>query len=118
MKILILEDNPTRQEKFKTLFKNQDYLIVDNILDAMRACKCNDFKVMLLDHDLGNQIWVDSNEANTGYSFVKWLIGNQLQKDSLIYIHSMNPIGANLMLNLLLDNGYGGIWIPYHQLKF
>jgi hypothetical protein len=29
----------------------------------------------------------------------------------------MNPIGANRMLNLLLDNDYDGIWIPFPQLK-
>jgi len=29
----------------------------------------------------------------------------------------MNLIGANKMLNLLLDNGYDGIWIPFHLLK-
>jgi len=29
----------------------------------------------------------------------------------------MNPIGANKMLNLLKDNDYDGIWIPFHLLK-
>ena len=45
---------------------------------------------------------------------MKWLVDNQFQKNSLFYIHSMNPIGANKMLNYLLDNGYDGIWIPCH----
>jgi hypothetical protein len=73
---------------------------------------------MFLDHDLGDAIWVDSNEENTGYQFIKKLIENQLQKNSLIYIHSSNPIGANKMLNLLLDNNYDGIWHPYHLWRF
>jgi DNA-binding LacI/PurR family transcriptional regulator len=113
MKILILEDNLIRIEKFKELFKNQDLYIAKDIQHAKEHCNFNEFPVMLLDHDLGNQIWVDSNEENTGYQFVKWLIENNLQKNALIYIHSCNPIGANKMLSLLLDNGYDGIWHPF-----
>lgn len=118
MKILILEDNQERIGKFKELFKNQELFIFDSfnreLCDTVRKI---DFDVMLLDHDLGNRIWVDSREENTGYQFIVWLIGNKLQKKSLIYIHSMNPIGANKMLNYLLDNDYDGIWIPYYLLK-
>jgi len=117
MKILVLEDNPIRVEKFKEIFKNQELFIFDNIEDALIACKKNEFKILFLDHDLNNKIWVDSHEENTGYRFVYRLIWNNLQKNSLIYIHSMNPIGASKMLNLLKDNDYDGIWIPYHLLK-
>ena len=66
MKILILEDNLTRQEKFKQLFKNQIIFLAENIQQAKECCKSNEFQVMFLDHDLGNAIWVDSNEENTG----------------------------------------------------
>jgi hypothetical protein len=45
------------------------------------------------------------------------MVGNNLQRNALIYIHSMNPVGANKMLNYLLDNGYDGIWHPFHLLK-
>jgi len=117
MRILLLEDNPVRQEKFKQLFKNQELIIVDNVLDAKDICRHNEIKVMFLDHDLGNAIWVNSNEENTGYQFVKWLVDNEFQKNTLIYIHSMNPIGANKMLNYLLDNKYDGIWIPAHLIN-
>lgn len=117
MKILILEDNQERINKFKELFKNQEVFIYSNICDAIASCGLYKFDVLLLDHDLDGRIWVDSREDNTGYTFVKHLIMQNLQKEALIYIHSMNPIGANRMLNLLLDNGYDGIWIPFPQLK-
>jgi hypothetical protein len=117
MKILLLEDNSYRIEKFKILFKNKELYVTDNIKQAEEYCKTIEFRVMLLDHDLDNKIWVNSNEENTGYQFVKWLVANKLQKDSLIYIHSMNPCGANKMLNYLLDNGRDGIWQPFHLLK-
>jgi len=114
MKILLLEDNLLRVEKFKELFKNQELFIFDDIKEALNNCLVYDFPVMFLDHDLDQKHWVDSNEENTGYRFVKKLIEHQLQKNALIYIHSMNPVGANKMLNLLIDNGYDGIWIPAH----
>jgi len=116
MKILLLEDNQIRIEKFKQLFKNQDLFIFGNIKDAYLACISNYFPVLFLDHDLDNQVWVNSNEENTGYQFIKMLIenSNHQVKNSLFYIHSMNPGGANRMLNLLLDNGRDGIWIPAH----
>jgi CheY-like chemotaxis protein len=117
MKILVLEDSLERIEFFKKLFRNQELFVFDNSSDAYSSCIENNFQVMLLDHDLGGRIWEDSNGENTGYQFVKRIVENQLQKDALIYIHSCNPIGANLMLNLLKDNDYDGIWIPYHLIK-
>lgn len=117
MKVFILEDNQERIKKFKELFKNQELFIFDNVEDALKSCQKNEFNVMFLDHDLGGEIWVDSHKENTGYKFVYRLIWNNLQKNTLIYIHSMNPIGANKMLNLLLDNGYDGIWIPFNLLS-
>ena len=114
MRILILEDNQDRQNKFNELFRNQELFIFDNAVDAHHACLLRDFQIMFLDHDLGQEGWVKSEEENTGHQFVKWLIEKKLQKSALIYIHSMNPIGANKMLNLLLDNGYDGIWIPFN----
>lgn len=117
MKILILEDNPERIEKFKQLFRNQQVDLYRTVEDAKDACLLNEYAVLWLDHDLSGKIWEDSQKENTGYQFVKWLVDNEVQKNSLIYIHSMNPIGANRMLNYLKDNDYDGIWIPYYLLK-
>jgi hypothetical protein len=117
MKILILEDNPIRIGKFEALFKNQDLRIVQDVESAIVSCLENEYRVMWLDHDLEGKIWEDSNKENTGYQFIKWLVDNKKAKETLIYIHSMNPIGANRMLNYLKDNGYDGIWIPFNLLK-
>ena len=118
MKILILEDNHYRIEKFEKLFKNQDIYMFDKFnFNLQEVCLKNEFQVLWLDHDLEGKIWEDSDKENTGYQFVKWLVSNNLQRNALIYIHSMNPIGANRMLNCLKDNNYDGIWIPFHLLK-
>ena len=117
MKILILEDNQDRIEKFKILFKNQQVDLVQTVEDAKDACLLNEYSILWLDHDLNGKIWEDSKKENTGYQFVRWLVDNEVLKNTLIYIHSMNPVGANKMLNYLKDNGYDGIWIPFHLLK-
>jgi len=114
MRILILEDNTIRIEKFELLFKNQQLRIVQNVEDAITFCLSEEFQIMWLDHDLEGKIWEDSNKENTGYQFIKWLVDNEKQRNSLIYIHSMNPIGASKMLNYLKDNGYDGIWCPFN----
>ena len=118
MKIFILEDNTWRIDKFKELFKNHTLFICSDVQTAKQTCLNNTFEIMFLDHDLSGKIWQDSNEENTGYQFVKWMVDNGFHKNSLNYIHSMNPVGANLMLNYLKANDYDGIWIPFHQLKF
>jgi len=117
MKILLLEDSSNRIEKFKELFKNQELFICSDIQTAKETCLCNRIALFLLDHDLDGRMWQDSNEENTGYQFVKWIIDNEIGKESLFYIHSMNVIGANRMLNLLKDNNYDGIWQPFHLWK-
>jgi len=120
MKILVLEDNDYRINKFKILFKNHDVCFCKDIESAKQACINNvsdPFKVLWLDHDLNGKIWEDSFEEETGYKFIKWMVDSGLQKKSLNYIHSMNPIGANLMLNYLKDHNYDCIWIPFHMLR-
>ena len=118
MKILILEDNLIRIEIFKKLFKNQNVYLCQDVETAKLTCKHNIFDIIWLDHDLNGKEWEDSSLENSAYQFVKWLVDNGFQKNSLNYIHSMNPIGANKMLNYLKDNNYDGIWIPFNLIKF
>ena len=46
MKILILEDNPIRIEKFEKLFKNQELDIASIVADAQDACLLNKYQVL------------------------------------------------------------------------
>ena len=56
-----------------------------------------------LDHDLG-----EGNENNfepSGYEICKWIVENQIPLVGF-HIHSMNPVGANNMRQLLTHYGY------------
>jgi CheY-like chemotaxis protein len=114
MNILILEDNPIRVDIFKNLFKSHTLFITEK---AIKTCENINYNVLFLDHDLEGKIWMDSNEEQTGYSFVKKLVQTDFQKNTLCYIHSLNPIGANNMVNLLHDYGRDAIWVPFNIIK-
>jgi len=118
MRILILEDNRERQEFFKRVYKNHSLHIFDNIDLALDCAKQYEIDIYFLDHDLLPDYNFNAiSLGKTGYDFIKKLIENNLSKQSIFYIHSMNPSGANAMLNLLKDNSYEALWIPFHLLK-
>lgn len=117
MRIFILEDNIERIEWFKRIYKNHELYITCKLEWAKEDCKKYEFDVLFLDHDI-SQLNLEAIETgNTGYDFVKWLVENKLQRRAIVYIHSMNPTGANAMQNLLKDNRYEVLWIPFHLLK-
>jgi CheY-like chemotaxis protein len=117
MNILILEDNPIRADIFKKLFKSQTLFITDKVGIAIKACEEIVFDIMFLDHDLEGKIWMDSNKEQTGYTFCKILVQTDFQKKTLCYVHSLNPIGANNMVNLLHDYGRDAICLPFTLIK-
>ena len=112
LKILILEDDPYRIKNFKKMLSLDNTLFLS---DNVEECKSiyNDnkpFDVIFLDHDLGGEIFVDSNEKNTGYQFSKFIM-NEGVNNSVI-IHSMNPAGAQRMRSILP----GSRLLPYRIL--
>jgi CheY-like chemotaxis protein len=114
MNILILEDNEERIKWFGKVYYNQTLHISKDIKFAMKLAKQTEFDVIFLDHDLCEE---NLTSLNNGYEFVKQLVESGLQKQAVIYIHSMNPTGANIMLNLLKSQCYEAQWIPFYLLK-
>lgn len=101
MKILILDDDKERHENFKRNFKEHVLTHVETANDAINELKSFKYDAVFLDHDLGGLSFVDSSEPNTGYQVAKWLSNNMKHKPKLVYIHSMNPVGAQKMKDLL-----------------
>lgn len=89
---------------------------VNNAWDCKEILsKMSPFDVLFLDHDLGNQVYVDSYEENTGYQVARHIAGNSISFTDC-YIHSMNEFGAKLMLELLKPVG-NTCWIPFPDLE-
>ena len=102
-KIFILEDNEDRIKFFKWYFKNPEYEVfyTKEVDEAKALFTINQpFDIILLDHDLGDEVYVDSNELNTGYQFAKFIVEKDLSK-SFIIIHSLNIVGAENMKAVL-----------------
>lgn len=100
MKILILEDSVTRINKFKTELKKHDLYFFDKVNEAKEAViLLGPFDYYFLDHDLDGEIYVDSNNKNTGYQFAKFLAQEGIKAEFII--HSMNVVGVQNMKNEL-----------------
>jgi len=117
MRILVLEDNLERIEFFTRVYKNHELIICEKISQAQLAVAYGEIDIFFLDHDLEPNNFEGIDKCNTGYDFVKWIVSQHYQKHALYYIHSCNPVGAQIMVNLLKDNGYEALWVPYHLLK-
>lgn len=102
MKILVLEDAPERIKTFKVKLKDHDVYFFDEVADAIAAVEfIGDFDMYFIDHDLDDQIFVDSDEPNTGYQFAKHLSKKELDENIDIIVHSMNPPGAQNIKSVL-----------------
>jgi len=103
-RILILEDNEERVAQFnRNLAPNMIY-VTDQAQEAIHKLKVWDWDILFLDHDLGGQLNVSTNEVNTGSTVAKWLANNPDRKPSLIIIHSWNTVGSKYMKNLLPES--------------
>ena len=102
MKVFILEDDPTRIfQLLRALPLVADVCITTSAEAALdRLKQWEQFDLMFLDHDLGGQVYVDSDERNTGYQVAKWIANEEIECPA-IFIHTMNPAGAERMLSVL-----------------
>lgn len=92
-KVLILEDSHARIQTFKKNLKDYDLYFFDDVDDAKQAFDMlGPWEAIFIDHDLDDKIYVNSNDANTGYQFAKYIADKELPE--MIICHSMNPVGA------------------------
>ena len=117
MKVFVLEDNWNRIEQFQGLFASMDFdhVYATNVVDAQSMYIQEDADYVFLDHDLGGQVYVDSDEENTGYQFVKWIVANDPKiTERKFVVHSFNAIGSERMLKHLIDAGADVRYIAFN----
>lgn len=114
MKILILEDDQNRIDIFKInlIGESVDYCI--EAKEAIKLINAQKYDLIFLDHDLGGEIYVNSDDENTGYQVAK-IIPNSINKDTKVIVHSFNPAGAKLMMQAI---GRNAVRIPFCNIKF
>ena len=100
MNILLVEDNIDRIKWFTNEFSGHNLIIGDNANSAISLLREIKFDAIFLSHDLCNEVFVDSEDLNTGYQ-VALEIPDSINKNAVIIIHSWNPTGAENIKKVL-----------------
>ena len=108
MKILILEDDLTRQRLFKENLIKHDIFITDSSKVAIWKLTKEPWDILFLDHDLGGNVFVESGE-DTGYEVAKFLEENKQYTPNTVIVHSLNVVGAQNIISALPE----AIYIPF-----
>jgi hypothetical protein len=100
MKILILEDDPSRVGKFKMRLIGHEVFFTDDTKVCIEKLKTEKWDALFLDHDLGGKVYVESG-IGTGYEVACFLEEFPEYRPETVLIHSLNGVGAKKMLQAL-----------------
>jgi DNA-binding response OmpR family regulator len=113
MKVLLLEDDPTRIKQFKQRFLERGwaYTVTSTADDCIAEFRKGGYNLLFLDHDLGGEQMVDCAHKNTG-SEVARQIGRECEAP--VVIHSFNAAGAEYMRHFFENVLYlPGVWVEF-----
>jgi len=105
MKILILEDNEYRIDTFTIELKGHDIDHTDNVEICKNRIRTTKYDLIFLDHDLGGEIFVDSDVEQTGYHVAK-IIPYSINRNTKVIIHTHNPPGGTKMKEVIGENAF------------
>jgi len=112
--ILFLDDSLDRISIFKQHFPST--VVATTAKDCIERLKDPiEWSVVLLDHDLNDEIFVDSDRKDCGMEVVRWICKEKPILGKII-IHTHNYIASLLMFNTLSKASYDVQMIPFDQL--
>jgi DNA-binding NarL/FixJ family response regulator len=134
MRILVLEDDPIRINRFKQTLSGHDVSYAETARGAISFLAGKTFDIVFLDHDLGGQTYVETSEKNTGSEVVRWIMGvfdgEKDHREKLIYpksrqdwrgtrfiVHSMNTAAALSMTHDLGQARCAVNHVPFNILR-
>jgi hypothetical protein len=112
-RVLFLDDDPRRAAEFLAL--NPEAVWVQTAEDCI-ARLAEPWQIVHLDHDLGGEIFVDSDRADCGMEVVRWLCGGgpiPYLRDTHFVVHTHNMNAAGVMVSKLREAGYETIYRPF-----
>ena len=113
MRILILDDNELRLGLFTDVFGTHQNIMVKEAQSAIAFLQSHaPFDLVMLDHDLGGEIYVDSDREDCGMEVVRWM---EIHKPIArrVVVHSWNIPAAEIMANRLTAAGYTVLRAPF-----
>ena len=87
MNILILEDDKYRLQQFTKKLIGHVVTTCMTVDECISLLKQNKYDLCFLDHDLGDEIFVEST-SGTGYEVALWIAENKDKAPNKIIIHS------------------------------
>ena len=107
---LFLDDSAGRQQRFAQ--QHPHAMIVSTAEEAISMLKLHKFSIVHLDHDLGDEIFVNSDRPDTGMEVVRWIVENRPVVGNVV-VHTMNHEAGPLMVERLREAGYDAEWMPF-----
>lgn len=117
IEVLVLEDDNERM----TTFRN--YCLQHVRTETAPACiakiqEAESINELWLDHDLGGQVYVDSNREDTGMEVVRFLVANDMKsKIKKIFAHTLNTNAGLIMAEDLCKAGYEAYYFPFTKFR-
>lgn len=120
-RILFLDDCPTRQKWAKEKFDGGDNFFGE-ALTAKEAIGWLEWgepegfwDTVYLDHDLGDEVYVDSERADCGFEVVRWIVANKPTIGSIV-VHTMNTPAGHGMVRDLREAGYSAKYKSFYRM--
>jgi hypothetical protein len=111
-RLLFLDDDPRRAEAF--LSENPQAVWVTTVAECLERMT-ESWDEIHLDHDLGGQHFVDSNQDNCGMEVIRWLCKEprpHLNETSFL-VHTHNSAAGLLMVLQMRACGYDAEFRPF-----
>jgi len=111
-RLLFLDDDPARAETF--LSENPQAIWVETVAECLTRLAEN-WDEVHLDHDLGGQTFVDTNENDCGMEVIRWMCKeprDHLQQ-TLFFVHTHNSVAGLLMVLQMRASGYKAEFRPF-----
>ena len=113
LNVLFLDDSEARQKSFRSEVPSAT--IVATAEETIEALS-EPWDLVFLDHDLGDEVFVDSDREDCGMEVVRWIVEHK-PSISKIFCHSLNR-DARIRMGMALDAaGYDVEVIPFIVLQ-
>jgi CheY-like chemotaxis protein len=103
-RVLFLDDNYERGIAFLEIFADAKVVWVETAAEAIEML-AQPWDLVMLDHDLGGEVFVSSSRDDSGMAVVRWIEANRPTTTKRIHIHSWNIPAAREMTARLRDCG-------------
>jgi hypothetical protein len=111
-RVLFLDDDPACADSF--LSENPEAIWVQTVEECLgRLAEAWD--EVHLDHDLGGQVFVDTNKTDCGMEVIRWLCKERRDHLSAtrFFVHTHNSLAGILMVLQMQSSGYRTEFRPF-----